>query len=675
MPLQDYRDPGSPITITGPFAGLDTRHEPRELSPRHATRAHNVLLHTGTIRPRPPFEEDARFTAFPPGKVYAGVDWYPPRIAPAQRNLVTVLHVGDQLFTTLGGGISPVQRRQGSFAFAAGNLYYMDGLRVYRYDGDQWAIAGIPPPAVTGPSINPDQLATLDPGVMPPNQILWGVATGIPSTTSPPAALAWGTTYQFAWTWYDQVHDCESNGYFTLEFTTPNNTDTNHVAYLLYRWGTPPPQRGVTHVRAYVRNVTAGESFYRLWTQQSVNQSPPYDFTGPLLGSVDTGPFVPYLNSVPEYASVGWFYKNRMFYNDLRYPTRLRYSADGRPEHVDMDNDFEVADDDGGQFCGMGVQAGQLVCAKERSIWILSGVVLAPTNASVNAGVPRSSIASTHEFYQTKAKTGCANAAGGNGLILLDNRMHYNAIDGFYRFNGVEEERVSSLIDPTWKQFVGDQTFGRFQAVSYGHDTQRQILYLVNLSVDTDRVPILAYHYRLNGGAGAWTTIGPDDPADNPTCIISLIGTQDPAAPPLPGGLGSELRPSNLVIAVGDTVRILAINDVRTDLPLPPIEYATGELVVKEGMEAHFYWVKWLVSVLRNITGERTLEMGFRLQPENDDIYQTFDMTAATWVRQRIEGYGQSLTLLVRTPQNGTSLWHPDMSITGFGLDAEPVGQ
>lgn len=669
--MRDYRDPGSPLTVMAPFAGLDTRHQPRELGPRWASRAHNVLLDKGTIQPRPPFEADSRFAFFPAGKVFAGVDWYPPALSQHLRSLDSILHVGDELFSVMGGSFGPVAQRQGSFVFAAGFLYYMDGVQVFRFDGTNWVIAGIPPPIVTGPAVSSTFLLGPPP---PANQIIWRIEPGLASGVLPSAALAWDTTYQFRFTWYDANTGVESNSDFTLETSTgpaPANPGAQ-LPFLIYRSGSAPPQRGVTRVRAYVRNVTAGESFFRLWTQSGVNQPPPFDFTAPLLGSVDTGPFVPFLNGIPEHASVGWFYKNRMFYNDLRFPTRLRYSALDRPEHL-ADDDFETLDDDGGQITGMAEHAGQLAVIKERSLWILSGTVFGPTNATVNAGVPRSSIVKTHEVYRTKVVTGCANVSGGNGAVRFSKGIGYNSHDGFYVFDGVSETRVSPLIDPTWKEFVGDKTFGHFQAVSYGHDTRRAILFMVNLSVDTERVPILAYHYKANDGAGAWTTLGPDNPADNPTCIIDLIGVQDVSAPPLPSGLGSEVRAAGLVIATG-SFQILGWNDVRTDLPLPPFEYRTGELVIKEGLDAHFYWAKWFISAVPGGV-QRAIEFGFQLFPENVDIYKEFGISADTRIKHKIDGQGQTIMLLARKPTGGDPRWHPDMSILGFGLDAEPVGQ
>lgn len=662
------RDRGTPIALSGPWEGLDTTHQPRELSSRHAVRANNILLDNGTIKVRPPFVEDGRFAFFPAGTVYAGVDWYPPSISGSLEPLVSILHVDNQLFTSAGGGISPVQRRQGSFAFATGRLYYADGRRVFRFDGQDWVTAGIPSPTtVSTPTATDSQLLS---GLPRPQsgQVLWAVQN-IPQR---PASLQWNTAYEFAFTWYDSGSGVESNAVYTGTYDTGNQTGPSGHPMLKLVWGQPPQQRGAGRIRAYVRNVTAGQSYFLLLYDFPVANGiyPPADYSFiPVLGDPVTGPFAPVKNGVPEYATVCWYYKERMFYNDIRHPTLLRYSALGRPEHVATE-DFENLDDDGGQITGMGEQAGQLVVIKERSIWIVSGIIVRPTNETIAQGV--GPLPSSHEVYKTKATIGCSNKSGGNGAILVNGRIHYNNLHGFHAFDGVAEQKVSDLIDPTWRDFVGDTTFGHNQAVTYNDDVSRKIIFMANQSTDQSRTKILAYHYGLQ--RPAWTTIEPDDPGDNPTCIISLIGTQAEDAPVEPDGRGLELLPSGLVIAVAP-FRILAWDDHNNALPMPRFEYRTGDLVVKEGLNAHFYWAKWLIAKLPPGALQRVIETGFRLWPEDVDIARQFSLVGTTRLLHKIEGQGETIALFLRNASDVDARWHEHISILGIGMDAEPVGQ
>ena len=658
----------SPFKIMGPFLGLDTWHEPRDISARHAVRAENVLLDKGTIQPRPPFEVDARFALHPEGRVYAGIDWYPPAITNALRNLVTVLHVDGSLFSTEIGVISGVKQRQGSFVFAQGRLYYLDGERVFRTDGMHgWSIAGIPPPTTSpSPNATDQQVRTGSPA---PSQgaIVW-MLTNRAGAAELPAGLAPNTTYQFGFSWYDANGDSESNAVFT------NPVSTTGLSFPIFKFleGTPPPQRGVTHVRAYARNVTAGEVAYVLWYQFSVsnpNYASRYEFLLPPAGSPETGPFAPYVNGMPEFANVGLYYKSRMLYNDLRDPSKLRYSSLGHPEHV-RDVDFETCDDDGGIITGMAEYAGQAVVLKERGAWVLSGSIVRPTNETINTGAAL--LNSPHEWYKTKITVGCANAAGGNGAVVLGGRVLYNTVDGFYQFDGVMERNTAERIANTWKAFVGDQTLGRNQAVSYGHDPDRRILYLVNLSVDNERVKVLAFHYDT----GAWTTLSPDDPADNPSCILPLVGTQDPGAPQDPSGTGRlELRPVSLALAV-DGRRILVTNESRDDLPMPKVDYESGRMRLVEGLDGHFYAVKWHLNDVEDAgVRPRLLDVGYRTRPRNIAEFKTLSLTDGLSAWHQVSEEGTDLVVLLKTPDALQTFWHKQVSISGFEVDGEAVGQ
>jgi hypothetical protein len=671
------RNRSSPYKVMAPFAGLDTLHAPRDISPRHASKAVNVLLDKGTIQPRPPLEIDARFSFAPPGKIYAGVDWYSPNFLNARRNLTTVLHHQSGLLTfgASGGGGGLPAARQGSFVFAAGRLYYMDGIKVFRFDGEHWTIAGIPAPSVPPePSPENQVIYTLPPP--PTGTFAWRILTANMVDLPASAALAFNTVYRFAFTFYDADSDSESNPAYTGEVTTPQppiSNDLLPLPFLGFSWGQPPQQRGVTHARAYVRNVSAGQAFYVLWREFPVWQTEGKNFADPLLGNADSGPFAPVKNGVPEFATVGWYYKNRMFYNDVHDPSLVRFSELGHPGQVDSADWFRL-DDDGGQITGMGELAGQLAIVKERSLWVLSGTVGRAKNADIAVGKPLEGFADP-ELYKTKVTVGCANAAGGNGMIVCSGKAYYNGLDGLYAFDGLIEHNVANHIAPTWREFVGSGTFGHFQAVSYGNDPDRQVLYLVNLSVDNERTKVLAFHYA----SGAWTTIAPDDPGDNPSCIIQLMGTQDANAPQDPNAR-PELRPTGLAMAVvragTSGFDILVMNDRRTDLPLPACEYESGRLTLIEGRDSHIYSVKWYLNDIEDEgTLPRRLDIGFRTRPRKVDERRSIDLVSSLSAWQKVGEVGSDITVGFRKPLSGDSFWHPDLSVSGFEIDAEPVGQ
>jgi hypothetical protein len=650
----------------GPFLGLDTVHQPREISRRHAVRADNVLVDNGTIQVRPPLVEDTRFAGYPPGKVYAGVDWYPPRLS-AARLAANVVHVGNMLYCNLSvGGLSGLQERQGTFAFGDQALYYVDGLRVLRIGGDLiMHQVGIPPPTTTLTPTATD--AQIDTGFPPPvqGQILWQVKD-LPAR---PISLQELTEYQFGFSYYDADSGAESNAVFTDNFTTLDGVSRPRLRIV---WGATPTGRHITHVRAYVRNVTAGQTGFVFWFEFPIGSPFPQDYDFLVPGSEITGPFAPTRNGIPEYASVAYFYKSRMYYNDLRNPALLRYSAINQPAHVHPD-DFLLADDDG-NVTGLQEQAGQLVVGKERSAWILSGAIVGATNETVATGAAL--LPSGHDFYRTKVVVGCANNAGGNGIIPLgSSRVGWNGADGFYTFDGLSETKVSGLIDPTWREFVGDQTWGRNQAVTYGLDPERQLLYMVNLSIDNQRTKVLCCHYGVEGGA--WTTISPDDPADNPSCILQVVGTRTPADPPEPGGGEAELQPTGLALVVGtNPFRVLTLRDRDHTLPMPAFAYQGGRVILKEGLDGHFYWVRWFLSnSLPAGVLQRQIEVGFRTSPRNVDEYKVIDLMTGPTAHHKVAEVGSDITVLLRNPQSGDSRWHPNFSIVGFGLDAEPVGQ
>jgi len=664
----------SPLQVRGGWRGLNTTQSPRELGPQDAAKANNVIFRDGAITPRPPFEVDTRFSGFVAANFFAAAEWFSPRLSNGSPGLVSVLHADGVLFATspsagLQAVYNGIQERQGSFIFANTRLYYADGLRVYRLSqGDNnlpaWSIVGMPVPTsrITGGAI----------GLSAPQagEITYRI-TVVPGTFD--GALADNTSWQFGFSYYDVNSDAESNAVLQVGSSFPSGVAGGGNSTLLQiGFGTWPANYGITHIRIYRRNVTAGEPFILFALCPVPGPGQFFQAEAAPLGTLANGPYGPVKNGIPANASVGLFYKGRMFYNDLKNPNLLRYSADSHPEHVD---DFEVLDDAGGQITGMSELAGQLVISKERSKWILSGNIVTTTNATLALGDDPGP--NPAELYRTKARTGCANAAGGNGAIVCGTppMEYYNAVDGLYSFDGLNDLPVARGIQPTWGDFVGDLTYGQNQAVTYSVDTSRRILFMVNRTVDDERAQILAFHYDTK----AWSVLSTDDPqVDNPNCLIQVVGTSDPAAPPMPPPniLNEfELRPTILAVVIS-SLRVLVMNDRRTDLPMPVFEYRTGRLVVVDGIDKHFYAVKWFHDEDPGGDGfDHGLRFGFRTHPHNVEEYKSVDLAGGLHTYQKVSESGSDIELFVKNDPSRDARWSPNVRIVGFEPDADLIGQ
>jgi hypothetical protein len=672
----------SPLQVRGGWRGLNTTQSPRELGPQDAAVANNVIFRDGAIVPRPPFEVDGQFSpnfGFPVGKVLAAAQWMSPRGTTSDPTRVNVVHVGTVLHAadvngTAQATMNGVQDRQGSFVFANTRLYYLDRFRVWVLGNTEnnlpaWNIVGIPKPTsrITGGPIGASNPGT--------GEITYLVTT-VPGTF--PGALVDNTAYQFGFTYYSSFTDSESNAVLQQGSNFNGVAGAGNSRLLQLGFGTWPVPYGITHIRVYRRNVTAGEPFILFALCPVPGPGQFFQAEGAPLGilaefgTFANGPFGPVKNGIPENASVGLFYKGRMFYDDLKNPNLLRYSEDSHPAHVDPLN-FVILDDDGGQITGMAELAGQLVILKERSIWILSGVILTTTNESLALGVDVG--ANPAELYRTKARTGCANAAGGNGAIVCGTppRVYYNAVDGLYVFDGLNETPVGRQIQPTWREFVGDATLGRQQAVTYSVDPTRRILFMVNLTVDEVRAQILAFHYDL----GAWSVLLNDDlSGDNPSCLLQTVGIYDPTAPDDPSEPPTyhELRPTMLAVAVG-VFRILFMNERRLDLPMPEFEYRTGRLVVVDGLDKHFYAVKWYHDEVLGDGFAHGLRFGFRTHPRNVEEYKAADLTDGLRTYQKVSESGSDIELIVKNDPSVDARWSPQVRIVGFEADVELIGQ
>jgi len=421
--------------------------------------------------------------------------------------------------------------------------------------------------------------------------------------------------------------------------------------------------RNFSHVRCYIRRTDISEPFYLageyhindlsfqfspasigdLVPQYKFNNldagDPNYDEDNPYwysdtLGNTVTGPFGPTKNAPPYQWRLAYYYKDRMFYTTQDHPDRLYYSAIGQPEHTDPD-DYETLDDAGGRITGMAELSGQLVIFKEKSIWILSGIIIAGDNATNATGAPVDP--SPHELYKTKSHVGCNNTLSANGVIVagLPSRIYFVSASGFYSFDGLEPVLLSGNIDPTWDQFAG-KLQGLELGVTYAADARREIIYIANhanrnssseLLAQIWRGVALAYHYGLKNrdprGMGAWTVLRPDDydrTYDTISCVgsitapaVSEFGFDDVKnryAGAMFGVSSIYTIDSGTGQPVGDDEnnggRVFRFADNEpydnaitgsTDfpsLPNPVARYRTGKLTYLDGLQPHYYLLKLL---------------------------------------------------------------------------------
>lgn len=657
--------------------GLNTVQSAREPGPTWAREAENVLFVDGAICVRPPWIKDAFFDEIIGGvgsRIWAGIDWVGAGAAAGEVQRDRHLHIDTRLAARNITGISGVAQRSGTFAGGASRLYYADGTTLFMLSQNEWTKAGLPKPnpltAVTPPNFAGQVLAA--------GEVCWTIDDlGAPPHAD--ALLLASTQYEFAISFYDQYTDTESNAAFTgaVSFTPGFTTPV-----FKYRVASIPAGFRVTHLREYRRNISDGEAVHVLRSQPTLAQAiAGYASSGATLGDNVVGPFAPVKNGIVTDASIALYHKERMFFNDLKNPRFLRYSGSGHPGHVDP-LDYLLLDDDGGLITGMAILAGQLVILKERSAWILSGTIIAPTNASIatDAGV----VPSAHELYQTKVKVGCANTNGGNGATVAGTpaRVLYNAVDGLYAFNGVEEVPVSAAIRPTWNDFMGGPdgafagTAGYQQNMSYSLDAEHRILFLcqANFGNVSRGLAILAFHLDT----GAWSQLDMGDDATlggEPTCLIPILGTTMGTNPT------GETRSVQLCVAArfsGNLPQVFVFGeevDADHDQELPFFRYATGNLPIVEGVEKHFYGVKWLHAKFASAVLLRKISGSFRTQPRDVEEGTVIDFTQASYTQQNVEETGEAISLILTNVPLTDARWHPSMRVVGFEIDVEAIGQ
>jgi hypothetical protein len=672
--------PNSPVPFVGPYYGLNTRDQPRNLGPQWCVDARNVLLSEGRIQPAWPLTpwQALDVTATTPGTPMSIYAWE----SPAAGVVVLYKSIEGLLIAVKPDGswvelAQMIRARPASFVPVHDRLFVMDGgEHVYTTDGtaDGTYRAGIPAPLVSDDNFEPVDALDDDPYL----------------------AIGW---YEWAISYYDEDRDVESNVSDASIARAINEVEGEKRM----RIAVPdaPGEYRATHVRLYRRSVTVTlntvtsrgplvlQSMFRIPRQYI------YDPIGTrtahnVLGDAVIGPFGPTKNGVPKFASLGHWYKDRLFLNDTSgrdyaHTDILRYSALGRPDHVDPDDNEPLQGDAEQGITGMGVVGGQLVIGKPVSIWVLSGSILAHTNATVATGATLP--ASSHQLYKTNASVGCANKGGGNGIVVVGRKPGlavFNSATGFFGFDGVDANPLSDEIEPTWRKFARhggrvSEEREKHQEVTYAHDVLHQVLYIANGYQEPGDPQVLVFHYgrrhRLGAAAGVWSYLALDDLASI-RCVGTAVGVHE--FPGEAGSAGADYYGA-FVAGVrglaGVATKIFVASQVeRVDQVALRWRYETPPLRPREAGLAHVYELRWLHDRVTNASQPVFVEFGFRDTRDGPYKLSRRSVTNGIYTYQPVQREPAELSLLIQTPAGDSPVWHEFLGVSGWILEFEPTG-
>jgi len=652
----------------GPFLGLCTTLTPRELGQSQAEKARNVLFSEGSVQVRPPLRilpfaitgADIVSDGITFGRVMSLLEWERPN-----GETVIFRHVRDAVGSKIKVGENTLFQTTNEEANLKGATFVPMIGRVYiaLQDGPMLKSEGTPSTTLlAGMPVVP--VPTGDVNVDP---VQYSTVDGQGTLLLPGHRIEVGASF------YDSVHDVEGN--LTTHLIQTVSSDTPKVLRVKINAASIlsiTPQRRVTHLRIYLKDTDSDRRFI-LAAELAVDAADTNVFA--FSGNSETGPFGPSKNGIATNVTVACPYFGRLFYARRNEGQSLYYTGlnpldapggSSRPDHADG-VDFVALDDDGGQITGLCEYAGQLVIAKERSIWILSGSIAGHTNETVATGAGPAP--SNFTLYRTKSAVGCANIHGPNGTVVAGSppRVYFPSQLGFYEFDGVVERQVSDWIRPTYDECVRLLTLGPDELQpcwTFANDSLQRILYMCPATVLTslqaaqgqrDRPQVLAYHYGTlrPDGVGAWSIL--DHLPGTITAVASSISRARWLAATLDAALTESL------------IQGIADDDVSAE-PMPEFEFATGRLVPYEGLRCQVYAVKWL--------HERTAAVGQVLlgfEVDGVEVFEAFNFQAGVHTYQRVWRQGEAVRLLFKSQPQST--WSKGLRIVGWGIDAELVGQ
>lgn len=678
----------SPIRHEGQFLGLNTTLTPRQLPPAFGTVCHNVLVSEGRIRPRLPWYR--LVTDGIPGQQVVGmlnvrrggVAWLLVKTAiPGTPGSGMLWNVTDGQVTNLAANLSPWPV---CWVFVGDTVYVIDGttLMVKTRGGPADTVTiGIPAPVAGSEHASGGVYGLVIFGWDHPDYPEYGLVAG------GSYGLGFSGTYSYAVTYRNRETGVESNPVYSGPVTLAEQFPR---IFFNFEY-TPNNNAGIDEVRIYRRNDTLGQPFYRLVDQGNYDPIDPFSTTGDefvdqtrdadiTVSDTSIGPFAPSRNGLPPKSRCAAWYEDRMFYAAVDEPGKLYYSGKGYPEHVAGDAFVNVTGDESDDINGLLASSGQLFIGKAKSIHILSGPIIAPDNLTRALGTPDSSLpASTHQLFRAgTVDVGPQRASAGNGLVSAGGRVLFANDGGLYAFDGQQAVNVSTeRIGPTWRAFMRRGT-GRPQdaTLTFAHDPEDGVLYICNGTVgDILAPPVLAFHYRLAGGAGGWTTLS--DAADpfSPSLVTAVAGSLGDTAP---REITSDPDRETALFIGQDNGRVFLASD-RESLEgfAPPFMWETGDLAVTPSLRKHFYSGKWHLHRTTEFHGDSpVVELGYRLDAGDVVIKKTTGLVGSRPIRQFAIGRtGDDIRLVIRKALAWQYGWSPDVGFTGFELAVELSGQ
>ncbi len=639
--------------------GLNTTHNPRQLSAGYAVEANNVLLSEGRIRPRAPFvpfcvHPHAGEYVIPEGGYIAAMvaldqPYDPPSVlAQVVRESVSSLWRFDPNGTAVQLATGNYDDKPWSFVQVGKWHVVLTGGVPLKTNGEigKTFTLGLPSPVEQ-------------------THVRWNLFTGGNINA----------TVRYAVTWCRTDDTTESNPVFSTNVEVAANQRVRFEISQL-----PDQVHGINVLRVYRRNISLGQVAYRLVAtlfplEVGAVCWDPFAEEEITLSSPDAGPFAPSRNGLPPHGTQGKWFKNRLFViakSELSpVASRVYYSGLGEPGHFFSGDWLDVSGDGSDRTSGLIVHAGQLVIGKPRSIWVLSGGIQGPTNLTAALGAMPP--VSNHTLHRTKATIGPINTRGQGFVMAGDSpAVHFAADGGFFAFDGVTTAPLSTLIKPTWDAFLRRKT-GRVRdaAIVYALDPANGILYMTNVQCGAggDAPQVLAYHFR--GGLFVWTTLDgaelPHRLGEQITSIASALGDRiehgdTSYAPLLVAGSGGSLR--------------ICRSTHPTDAEIAPWSWKTGRLTAIEGKQAHIYAIEWFLAQSGATPGGSPLvRFGFLLGAEEQEYSQRLDAGERVQFDHRVGAMATDITLTARSDVAWTHGWKPELGILGFSIDAEVAGK
>jgi len=666
------------LVYPGPFLGLDTTREPAQLGLAYATEALNITFANGLIEPRIPWAPLKYGEGFPSLRPYVNLGQ--PVLCFCQlrtsRNTKPVIIAkvlssdgrGANLWAISSGrnvvllaGAQGFNTWPGDFVLHNGWVYLLDGAeRIWKTDGTPEGTyhAGIKTP--TSPTSPPyDQMLVMDP------------QGGVPGN------VAGLVNYMFSL--YDSRTGIESNATYVRG---PN--DQLYVelgASFTYFPGHLLQYEGADKLRLYRSRIEINGP-YRLVGQHSLRGDTQFSFRDELaedeitLSSVITGPFAPQRNEPIDRANCGALLDGRLFYARLDHPGRVYYSSVGTMDYGHPDDFLNVSGDEDEIVRGLVAIGDQLWVGKRNAIYSVAGKIHTATNATLaTGGIP---LDTEEVITKSRARIGPANAHG-NGFVLagMPAVVHFPADSGFFSFDGASVRCVSRRIKRTWRDFKlqGDGFF------TFADDPEHQILFVCNgWGVTQSQVPILAYHYGANDGAGLgrWSTFtGQGLPSDSELPEFAVTAITTPVGEEAVGPVDVPLAITHSQILIGTNIGYFYSGDPDADgAYIPNWKWVSGRIPIQKGGRGKVRWVKALFARSEaNISALAGCMLIVLMDGDPSRIDAVTGYFTAEQCVVNVRRYGRTIWIHIVGRSAWTEDWAPALGIAGLVINAAPTGQ